>query len=154
MSQIQMVHSFGDVPWLFRIQRAGLPFAYSAKSAVTRADIAAKHERGGTIGPTLENVRTTRFLANCVQVETLDQLQYLVLVSRIAQTDAQPFGLGLTDLLIVADYSEFAGQLFTSGGILQYKLFSSECRRDCSGISCKSRQSCNPVKHSLPKERP
>jgi hypothetical protein len=28
----------------------------------------------------------------------------------------------LTDLLIIADYSEFAGQLFTSGRILQYKL--------------------------------
>jgi hypothetical protein len=28
----------------------------------------------------------------------------------------------LTDLLIVADYSEFAGQLFTSGRILQYKV--------------------------------
>jgi len=35
----------------------------------------------------------------------------------------------LTDLLIVADYSEFAGQLFTSAGILQYKLRSSESYR-------------------------
>ena len=29
----------------------------------------------------------------------------------IAETDAKPFGLGLTDLLVVADYTEFAGQL-------------------------------------------
>jgi hypothetical protein len=89
---------------------------------VTRADVAAEHERGGAIGPTLENVWAARFLADGVQVKTFDQLQHLVLIGRVAEADAQPFGLGLTDLLIVADYSEFAGQLFTSGRILQYKV--------------------------------
>ena len=93
---------------------------------MTSADVAAQHERGGAVSPTLEDVWATGFLADGVQVQTFDQLQHLVLVGRVAQTDAQPFGLGLTDLLIVADYSEFAGQLFTSGGILLYKLRSSE----------------------------
>jgi hypothetical protein len=46
-----------------------------------------------------------------VQVETFDQLQHLVLVGRVAEADTQPLGLGLTDLLIIADYSEFAGQI-------------------------------------------
>ncbi len=121
-----MAHSFGDVTWLFRIERVRLAFTHRAEATVTRADVAAEHECGGAIGPTLENVRTACFLADGVQVETFDQLQHLVLVSWVAQADAQPFGFGLTDLLIVADYSEFAGQLFTSARILQYKVRSSE----------------------------
>src|SRR5215213_4282439 len=86
---------------------------------MSRADVAAEHKRGRAIRPALENVRTTRFLADGVQVESFNQLQNLVLIGRVAQTDAQPFGLGLTDFLIIADYSEFAGQLFTSATILR-----------------------------------
>ena len=86
---------------------------------MARADIAAEHEGRGSIGPAFKNVGTARFLADGVQIETFDQLQHLVLIGRVAQADAQPFGLWLTDLLIVADYTEFAGQLFTSGGILR-----------------------------------
>jgi hypothetical protein len=89
---------------------------------MTRADIAAEHESRGAIRPTFKDVWAARFLADGVQVETFDQLQHLVLVGWVAEADSQPFGLGLTDLLIVADYSEFAGQLFTSGRILQYKV--------------------------------
>jgi hypothetical protein len=117
-----MIHCFGYVAWLLGIERARLALAHRAEAAMTRADVAAEHERGGAIGPTLENVWAARFLADGVQVQTFDQLQHLVLVGRVAEADAQPFGLGLTDLLIVADYSEFAGQLFTSGRILQYKV--------------------------------
>src|SRR5689334_7016685 len=126
MREIQMVHGLGDVSRFLRVQRARLALADGAKAAMTRADVAAQHERGRAIGPTLENVWATGFLADGVQVQTFDQLQHLVLVGRVAETDAQPFGLGLTDLLIVADYSEFAGQLFTSGVILLYKLRRSE----------------------------
>jgi hypothetical protein len=79
------------------------------------ANIAAEHERRGAIRPALENIGTTRFLTDRVQVESFDQLQHLVLIGWVTQTDAQPFGFWLTDLLIVADYSEFAGQLITSG---------------------------------------
>jgi hypothetical protein len=105
---------------------------------MTCADVAAEHERGGAIGPTLENVWAARFLADGVQIQTFDQLQHLVLISRIAETDAQPFWLGWTDLLIVADYSEFAGQLFTSAGILLYKLQSSESIQSEERIMVKS----------------
>src|SRR5262249_29176949 len=114
-----VVHGFGDVSRLFRIETAGLSFTDRAEAAMTRADVAAEHERRGAVGPTLENVWTTSFLTNSVQVESFDQLQHLVLIRWIAQTDAQPFGLGLTYLLVVADYTEFAGQLTTSGKILQ-----------------------------------
>jgi hypothetical protein len=51
-----------------------------------------------------------------VQVKSIDQLQHLVLVRWIAEADAEPFGFGLTYLLIVTDYTEFAGQLITSRG--------------------------------------
>ena len=72
---------------------------------MTGADVAAEHERGCSVRPALENVGATRFLANCVQIEALDQFEHLVLVGWIAQPDAQPFRLWLTDLLIVADYT-------------------------------------------------
>ena len=86
------------------------------------ADVAAKHEGRCSIGPAFEDVGTARFLTDGMQIETLDQLQDLVLITRVAQADAQPFGFWLTDLLIVADYTEFAGQLFTSAGILRVLL--------------------------------
>jgi hypothetical protein len=54
---------------------------------MTRADVAAEHERRGAVGPTLENVWATGFLADGVQVQAFDQLQDLVLVSRVAQAD-------------------------------------------------------------------
>ena len=81
---------------------------------MTRADIAAEHESGSAIGPAFKDIWAACFLADRVQVETFDQLQHLVLVGRIAQPDAKPFRFGLPDFLVVADYSEFAGQLITS----------------------------------------
>ena len=114
-----MTNSFSDVSRLVRIETARLTFSDCAKAAMTRADVATEHERRRPISPTLEDVRTTRFLANGVQVESFDQLQHLVLIGWIAEANAQPFGFGLTYLLIVADYTEFAGQLNTSGMILQ-----------------------------------
>jgi len=69
-----MAYSFGDVTWLFGIQRAWLAFANRAEAAVTRADVTAEHERGGAIGPALEDVWAARLLADGVQVETFDQL--------------------------------------------------------------------------------
>jgi len=114
-----MVDSFRDVSRLFGIETAGLSFTDRTEAAMTRADVAAEHERRRAIRPTLKDVRTTSFLTNGVQVESFDQLQYLVLIRWIAQTDAQPFGFGLAYLLIVTDYTELAGQLITSGEILQ-----------------------------------
>src|SRR6185369_12447487 len=109
-----MTDGFSDVSRLFRVETAGLSFADRAKAAMTRADVTAEHESRSPIGPALENVWTSGFLTDCVQVESFDQLQHLVLVCWIAETNAQPFGFGLTYLLIVTDYTEFAGQLITS----------------------------------------
>ena len=114
-----MAYCFCDVFRLFWIQTSRLAFAHGAESAMACANIAAQHESRGPIGPAFEDVRTARFLADGVQIESFDQLQHLVLIGGVAETDAQPFGLWLTDLLVVADYTEFAGQLITSGGILR-----------------------------------
>jgi hypothetical protein len=114
-----MTNSFSDVSRLFRIKTAWLSFADCTEAAMTCADVATEHESRSPIGPTLKNVWTTGFLTDGVQVESFDQLQDLVLVGRIAQTDAKPFGFGLTYLLIVTDYTEFAGQLITSAVILR-----------------------------------
>ena len=135
-----MTNSFGDVSRLFGIETAGLSFTHCAEAAMTRADVAAEHERRSPVGPALKNVWTTGFLTNGVQVESFDQLQHLVLVCWIAQADAQPFGFGLTYLLIVADYTEFAGQLITSTRILRgflsrRKLGHRSTRISADGIS-------------------
>jgi hypothetical protein len=105
MGKIQVIHSFGDVTRLLRVELTRLTFADRAKSTMTRADIAAQHERGGSIRPAFENVRAAGFLTNGVQIESFDQLQHLVLIGRIAQPDAKPFRLGLADLLVVTDYT-------------------------------------------------
>jgi hypothetical protein len=55
---------------------------------MTRANIAAEHERRGAIRPAFKNVWTACFLTNSVQVESFDQLQHVVLIGRIAQADA------------------------------------------------------------------
>ena len=94
----------------FRIERAGHSLADRAEAAMPRADVAAEHERRGAIRPALKNVWATGFLANSVQVQALDQLQYVVLVRRVAQTNLQPLWLWLTGRRVVADYSEFARQ--------------------------------------------
>lgn len=75
------------------------------------ADVAAQHERRGAIRPALEDVWTTSFLANSVQVQALDEFEYVVLVCRVAQTNLQPFWLRLTGRRVVADYSKFARQI-------------------------------------------
>jgi hypothetical protein len=111
MREIQVAHRFGDVPRFVGIQFSRFAFADGAKPAMTGADVAAEHECCCPVGPALENVRAARFLADCVQVQALNQFKDTVLIGRIAQPDAKPFGLWLADLLIVADYTKFAGQL-------------------------------------------
>ena len=103
-----MPHGLPDVAWFIRVKPAGFAFTDGAEAAVARADIAAQHERGRTIGPALENVGALCFLTDRVQVEALDQLEQMVLIRRIAQTNAQPFGLWLTWFLV--ENRKFAGQ--------------------------------------------
>ena len=74
------------------------------------ANVTAQHERRRAIGPAFENVWTTCFLANCMQVQAVDQLEHVVLIRRITQADLEPFRLGLPRLGI-SNYSKFAGQL-------------------------------------------
>src|ERR1700716_278751 len=106
MREIQVPHSFSDMPGFFRIEDAGLAFTHSTETAVSRADIAAQHERRGPIRPALENVWALRFLADSVQVQSLNQLEQMILIRRIAQTNPQPFRFRLTRFGV--QNSEFA----------------------------------------------
>ena len=72
---------------------------------MARADVASQPESGRAIGPAFEDVWTAGFLANRVQIQPFDELQNVVLVRRIPETDAKPVGLGLTDFLSIADYA-------------------------------------------------
>ena len=96
-----MAHGFGHVTRLFAVERARLAFADRAKAAMARADVAAQHESRRAIRPALKDVRATRFLTNRVQIQPFDQLQDVVLIRRIAQTNLQPFGLRLTRWLVL-----------------------------------------------------
>jgi hypothetical protein len=76
---------------------------------MARANIATQHKCRRPVSPALENIRALRFLTNRVQVKSFNQLEQMILVSRIAQTDPEPFGLWLT-WFGVKDL-EFAGQV-------------------------------------------
>jgi len=112
MRQIQMSHSLSDVARFLRVKLPRRAFANCAKAAMARANIATQHKGRGPIGPALENVRALCFLANCVQVKSFNQLEQMILVSRIAQTDPEPLGLWLT-WFGVKDL-EFAGQILVT----------------------------------------
>ena len=82
-----MAYCDGDVPGFVGVEGFGRALSDGAKAAVTRANVATQHEGGRAIGPALEYVRASRFLTNRMQFQPLDQLQQMVLVGRIAQTD-------------------------------------------------------------------
>ena len=103
-----MLHGFGDVTRFVGVERDGLAFPDRAESAVPRADVAPEHESRRAIGPAFKDIRATSFLADRVQVQTLNQLQQVILVGWISQANPQPFGLGLAGLGIKD--VEFAGQ--------------------------------------------
>jgi hypothetical protein len=104
VSEIKMGHSFGDMSRLQRIQRSRRAFSDGAKPAMPRADITAQHKGCGPIRPALKNVRASSFLANCVQIQAFNQLQHMILVSRVAETDSEPFRFRLTDFGGITDY--------------------------------------------------
>jgi hypothetical protein len=70
---------------------------------VPRANVAAQHEGRSPIGPALKNIRTASFLTHRVQIQTLNQLQDVVLIGWVAQTNFQPFGLRLAWFGRIAD---------------------------------------------------
>jgi len=108
VSKVQVTDSFSNVSRLFRIERAGLTFANRAKSTMARADVAAKHEGCGAIGPAFEDVGAPCFLTNRVKVQTLNKLQDVVLISRVAQLYAEPLGFGLLASLVLLPYGLLA----------------------------------------------
>lgn len=110
MSEIQMTHGFRNVPRLIRVKDAWLAFTNGAEATVSRADIAAQHECRDPVRPALKDVRAARFLTHRVQVQAFDQLEHMILIRGVAQTNLKPLRLGLTGLLIVSDYSKFSGQ--------------------------------------------
>ena len=93
-----MTHSLGDIAGLVNVQRAGRAFANRAEPAMASADIPAEHKGSSPVSPAFEDVWAPRFLTNSVQVQPFDQLQQMILIGRIAQTNAQPFGLRLAGL--------------------------------------------------------
>jgi hypothetical protein len=93
----------------FRIKLSRRAFANRAEAAMARADIATQHKCRRPISPALENIRAPCFLANGVQIQSFDQLEQMILVGRIAQTDPEPLGLRLT-WFGVKDV-KFAGQI-------------------------------------------
>ena len=98
VSKIEMLDGFGDVPWLCLIQISGLTFADSTKAAVASTNITTEHERCGPVRPAFKDVWAARFLANGMQIQPLNQVQDLVLSSRIAKTNFEPFRLRIAYL--------------------------------------------------------
>jgi len=99
MRQIQVMHRLGNMAWFFSIQKAGHTFANGAKAAMASTDISRKHERRGSIRPAFENVRTARFLANSVQVQSFDKFQDVILTRRVANSYFEPFRFRLAGLI-------------------------------------------------------
>jgi len=100
MGEIQMTNGLGDMQWFFGIKRLGRALANGAKTAMSRTDIAPEHERRGTIRPALKDVWAARFLANRVQVQAFDQLEQVILIRWIAQTNLEPLRFWLPRFLI------------------------------------------------------
>jgi len=105
MSEVEVLDCLSNVPRFLAVECARLAFADGAKATVPRTDVPTQHERCRSIGPTFKDIRAVRFLADGVKIQSFDQLQHLILVCWIAQTDLQPGGLGLAGLLDIADYS-------------------------------------------------
>ncbi len=76
------------------------------------ANVAAQHKGCGPISPAFKDIRTLRFLTNSVQIQSLNQLQQVILIRRIAQTNSQPLWFWLTWFGI--ENSKLAGQWFIS----------------------------------------
>jgi hypothetical protein len=103
-----MLHGLGYVRGLHRIELHRLALIDRAEAAVACTSVAAEHKCGRFIGPALEDVRTFRFLANRVEVKTLDEIQNGILIRRIAQLDLQP--VRLLEAFAVLAVNEFLDQ--------------------------------------------
>ena len=104
-----MAHSLSNVPRFFRIERLRLSFTDSAESAMASANVSAQHKCRRAIRPAFENVRALRFLTDCVEIQSLNQLQQVVLIRGVAETNLEPIGFWLTRCGV--ENSKFAGQV-------------------------------------------
>src|SRR5207245_4864770 len=91
-----MTNCCGDMAGLFCVKRAGGAFADSTEPTMPSANITAQHERRRAIRPAFEDVRTTRFLTDRMQIQALNQPEQVILIRRITQTNLQPFRFWLT----------------------------------------------------------
>ena len=73
------------------------------------ADVSAQHECRRAIRPAFENVRALRFLTDCVEIQSLNQLQQMVLIRGVAETNLEPIGFWLPRCGV--ENSKFAGQV-------------------------------------------
>jgi hypothetical protein len=60
------------------IQLLWLSFCYSAITASARADIPKNHEGCDTVRPAFTQIRAHRFLANSVEIQTIQKLSKLM----------------------------------------------------------------------------
>jgi len=79
---------FRNVSRLLRIELNGLALSHCTKAAMPGANIAAEHKGGGSIRPALKNIRATRLLADGMKAEAFNQLQDVVLIRWISQTNS------------------------------------------------------------------
>jgi hypothetical protein len=75
MSEIKMLHSFSDVTRLVRVEGCRRALASRTETAVTSADIAAKHKSCRPVSPAFEDVGTPCFLTDRVQLQPLNQFR-------------------------------------------------------------------------------
>jgi hypothetical protein len=88
-----MLHRFGYMGGLHRIEVHRLAFIHRTKSAVPRACVTAEHKSRRLVGPALENIRALSFLANGVEIQPANQIEYGVLIPRVTELDLQPIRL-------------------------------------------------------------
>src|SRR5690242_5728647 len=87
VGETKVFDRFSDVSRLHRVEIERITLVDGTESAMARAGIAAEHKRSRLVRPTFENVRAFRFLADCVEVQTVDQLKDGILVARVAKLD-------------------------------------------------------------------
>jgi len=101
--EIQVSHRFRYVMRFLTVERAGLPFIYRTKAAMARTDVTSEHECRRAVRPAFEDIGATRFLADRVKIQTFDQLQHIVLVGWVAETNPEPVRLRLARPGRIAD---------------------------------------------------
>src|SRR6266550_2896760 len=91
MLESQLSHGFSHSSWLAQVELGRSARRHRTEPARACADIAEDHEGRGPAIPTVEDVRTTRLLADRMQPPALDDLLELLEVAALGDPDADPF---------------------------------------------------------------